>query len=161
MQSVKHLAAVAVSDASFGFDRRYKYIVPYEMDGKVFAGARVLVPFGKGNRKRVAVVMKVVDSADKDLSKFKPIHSIIDSEPLLNDEMLELAAWIRQTTLCTYFEAFRTLIPIGLSVDFTQKYSLAPDREELSEEGLSEKAIELLHMIEEDFPFLKRLTESL
>lgn len=161
MQAVKHLAAVAVSDASFGFDRRYKYIIPYELDGKVFAGARVLVPFGKGNRKRIAVVMKLTDPAGEDLSRFKPIHSIIDSKPILNDELLELAVWIRENTLCTYFEAFRTLIPIGMSVDIAQKYSLAGDREELSEENLSAKAMELLHMAEADISVLEKAEAKL
>ncbi|MDE6710261.1 MAG: primosomal protein N', partial [Oscillospiraceae bacterium] len=113
MLTVKHLAAVAVSSTNFGFDRRYKYIIPVEMEEKVFVGARVLVPFGKGNRKRVAVVIRIDDSANEDLSLFKPINSIIDSEPLLNEEMLDLMMWIRNTTMCTYFEAFKTLIPIG------------------------------------------------
>ncbi|MCM1330194.1 MAG: primosomal protein N' [Ruminococcus sp.] len=140
---MKHLAAVAVSATNFGFDRRYKYIVPVEMEGKLFVGARVIVPFGKGNRKRVAVVIRIDDAANEDLSGFKPINSVIDSEPLLNEEMLGLMMWIRNTTLCTYFEAFKTLIPIGLSVDITRKYVLS-EGEGLSEEILSDKAAELL-----------------
>lgn len=153
MLTVKHLAAVAVSSTNFGFDKRYKYIVPVEMEGKVAVGARVLVPFGRGNRKRVAVVIRIDDSANEDLSKFKPINSIIDSEPLLNEEMLELMMWIRNITLCTYFEAFKTLIPIGLSVDFTQKYSLSED-EDLSADILSEKARFLLNSVRNDISVL-------
>lgn len=150
---MKHLAAVAVSSTNFGFDRRYKYIIPVEMEGRVAIGARVLVPFGKGNRKRVAVVIRIDDSENEDLSLFKPINSIIDSEPLLNEEMLDLMMWIRNTTMCTYFEAFKTLIPIGLSVDFTQKYALSED-EDLSEEILSEKALTLLNSVRDDFSVL-------
>lgn len=153
MLTVKHLAAVAVSSTNFGFDKRYKYIIPVEMEDKVFVGARVLVPFGKGNKKRVAVVVRIDDSSNEDLSKFKPINSIIDSEPLLNDEMLDLMMWIRNTTMCTYFEAFKTLIPIGLSVDFTQKYIISED-EDLSEDMLSSKATELLDNIKKDFSVL-------
>lgn len=147
MLTVKHLAAAAVSSASYGYDKRYKYVIPVDMEGKVKTGARVLVPFGKGNRKRVAVVVRIDDAAGEDLSKFKPINSVIDSEPLLNGEMLELMLWIRNTTLCTYFEAFKTLIPIGLGVDFTQKYTLSENIASLSREGLSRKAAELLEEI--------------
>ena len=154
MLTVKHLAAVAISSASYGYDRRYKYVVPVDLDDKVTVGIRVLVPFGKGNRKRVAVVLRIDSAENEDLSKFKPINSVIDSEPLLNDEMLELIFWIRNTTLCTYFEAFKTLIPIGMSVDFTQKYALAEGQDTLSEDGLSDKARELLKSVREDISAL-------
>lgn len=149
MLTIRHLAAVAVSSASFGYDKRYKYTIPPEMEGRVFAGARVLVPFGTGNRKRVAVVMRIDDASGEDISKFKPVNAIIDSEPLLNGEMLELASWIRNTTLCTYFEAFKTLIPTGLNVDLTQKYEISEDAG-LSAEGLSKKARELLESAKAD-----------
>lgn len=131
MASVKYIAAVAVSNTTYGYDKRYKYLVPAEMEDSVFVGGRVLVPFGKGNRKRIGVVIRIDNAAElppeENLSMFKPIRSVIDKEPLLNDEMLELLMWLRETTLCTYFEAFRTLIPIGLSVDFTQKYDLVTE----------------------------------
>ncbi len=153
MLTVKHIAAVAVNAAAYGYDRRYKYTVPIELEGKVFAGARVLVPFGKGNGKRIGIVIMVTDAAGEDLSKFKPVRSVIDKEPLLNGEMLELVSWIRNTTLCTYFEAFRTIIPVGLGVNFTQKYSLSDSRG-TTEDVLSEKAAELLHMAEEDISVL-------
>lgn len=154
MLTIKLLAAVAVSSTSYGYDKRYKYIIPPDMENKVSVGARVLVPFGTGNRKRVAVIIRIDNAAGEDLSKFKPIHSIIDNEPLLNEEMLDLMMWIRETTLCTYFEAFRTLIPIGLSVNFTQKYTLADEQEELSEDVLSEKASKLLEEIKSDISAL-------
>lgn len=158
MLTIKHLAAVAVSGTAYGYDKRYKYTIPPDMEGRVFAGARVLVPFGTGNRKRVAVVMRIDDYSGEDLSKFKPINSIIDSEPLLSGEMLELVTWLRNTTLCTYFEAFKTLIPTGLNVDLTEKYALAETDEVdgLSEEGLSKKARELLSGAREDISAVEK-----
>lgn len=140
---------MAVSSAAYGYDRRYKYTVPPNLDGKAQEGARVLVPFGNGNRKRVGVIIRVDDAVNEDLSKFKPINSVIDDEPLLNGEMLEMVYWLRNTTLCTYFEAFRTIIPIGLSVNFTQKYALSEETD-LSEDMLSEGALRLLNSIRED-----------
>lgn len=160
MLTITHLAAVAVSSAAYGYDRRYKYVIPVDMDGKVMIGARVLVPFGTGNRKRVGVVVRIDDSANEDLSKFKPIISVIDNEALLNDEMLDLMMWIRNTTLCTYFDAFRTLIPIGLSVNFTQKYKLSEETE-LAEDILSEKALELLNEIRNDVSALDNAENKL
>lgn len=153
MQTIKHLAAVAVSSADYGYDRRYKYTVPIDMDGKAAVGVRVLVPFGNGNRKRIGVIIRIDNASVEDLSRFKPINSIIDDEPLLNSEMLDLVMWLRETTLCTYFEAFKTLIPIGLSVNFTQKYELFSDSS-LSADALSDSALNLLKAVKDDFSAL-------
>ncbi len=153
MQTIKHLAAVAVSSADYGYDRRYKYTVPIDMDGKAAVGVRVLVPFGNGNRKRIGVIIRIDNASVEDLSRFKPINSIIDDEPLLNSEMLDLVMWLRETTLCTYFEAFKTLIPIGLSVNFTHKYELSSDSS-LSADALSDNALNLLRTIKGDFSAL-------
>lgn len=153
MQTIKHLAAVAVSSADYGYDRRYKYTVPMDMDGKVAVGVRVLVPFGNGNRKRIGVIIRIDNASVEDLSRFKPINSIIDDEPLLNSEMLDLVMWLRETTLCTYFEAFKTLIPIGLSVNFTHKYELSSDSS-LSSDSLSDGALNLLKAIKNNFSAL-------
>ena len=165
MLTVRHLAAVAVSSTDFGYDRRYKYTVPTTLDDKVAVGVRVLVPFGKGNRKRIAVVIRIDDAAGEDLSKFKPINSVIDSEPLLNAEMLELMMWIRNTTLCTYFEAFRTLIPVSMSVDFKRKYSLAEDdgssEDGLSAADLSAKAFGLLNELRADMSVIDKADRRL
>ncbi|MCI5905173.1 MAG: primosomal protein N' [Oscillospiraceae bacterium] len=153
----KYIAAVAVSNTTFGYDRRYKYLVPVDLEGRIFVGVRVIVPFGKGNRKRIGVVIRIDNVSDlpdgENVTMFKPLRSVIDNEPLLNAEMLELMMWIRETTLCTYFEAFRTLIPIGLSVNYTSKYIIAEDRP--SDTGiLSEEARKLWDTIQNDIQCL-------
>lgn len=143
MAGEKYIAAVAVSNTSLYFDRRYKYIVPTELEEIVCPGCRVIVPFGKGNRKRIGVVVRLDLAAglspEEKMSDFKPIRSVVDKEPPLNGEMLELMMWLRETTLCTYFEAFRALIPIGLNVDYTERYVTAGG-ELPSEEILSDSA---------------------
>ena len=154
MLKIQHLAAVAVSSTTFGYDKRYQYIIPLEMDGRVNIGARVLVPFGSGNRKRIAVVIRIDRVTNEDLSKFKPIISIIDTDSLLNDEMIDLLLWIRNTTLCTYFDAFRTLIPIGLSVNLTTKYFLSNNTNNETR-VLSNKATVLLDKLKADMSVLK------
>ncbi len=154
MPGINFIAAVAVSNTSYGYDRRYKYVISPELEETVKVGVRVLVPFGKGNRKRVALVIRIDKADGSDLSKLKPVRSVIDSEPLINDEMLSLMMWLRETTLCTYFEAFKTLIPLGLSVNFAQKYRIAVHEDSDGSAGnplISSQASDALKLLKEDF----------
>ena len=54
------LAQVAVSGASLSFDKEYSYIVPERLAGSVKKGMRVFVPFGKGGRRDVGLVLSWV-----------------------------------------------------------------------------------------------------
>ncbi len=119
-----HCAKVVLQCTAFGFDIEYTYKYPDILFGILKPGMRVLVPFGKGNSKRIGLVMRVYEKEFPD-EKIKPILSVIDKEPLINSELLELVCWLKDHTFCTYFEAFRTIIPSGYSVIHSSKYVLA------------------------------------
>ncbi len=118
-------ADVGISGASYGYDRRYSYIVPERFRSIAASGERVIVPFGKGGKKRIAIILSTDTVSADSVSKYKYIDAFIDTEPVIGDEMQKMLEWLKDMTLCTYFEAFRALIPPGLSVDFTEKYRLA------------------------------------
>ncbi len=105
-------AEVAVENTLYAFDVLYSYAVPEALMGKVAAGARVVVPFGKGNRKRIGLVFGLSPTCSAE--KTKPIEAVIDENPVLSAELLRLCVWIRDNTFCTYFDAFRTILPPGL-----------------------------------------------
>lgn len=46
------IAQVAVEQTAIYFDKGYDYLVPPSMQETALPGCRVLVPFGRGNRKR-------------------------------------------------------------------------------------------------------------
>lgn len=130
-----HAAKVILSEASYTYDNQYTYKYPDILMGIIRAGMRVLVPFGRGNAKRIGLVMSVYEKPEPD-EALKPIISLIDDEPLINDELLDIIVWLKEHTFCTYFEAYRTIVPAGYSVVRQSFYRLAnslPD-EELSEE---------------------------
>lgn len=132
--SVGLILDIAVSGTVYGYDKLYSYKLSSDMNDDEIKGKRVLVPFGNGNRKRVALV---VDTREGDVSKLKPVSSVIDEKPLLSDEMLCLLLWLKETTLCTYFDALKCLIPSAMSVNFERKYQLSeniPDDIILTEE---------------------------
>lgn len=105
------VARVAVEQTAFHFDKFYDYLVP-EPFRQVQCGCRVMVPFGGGNRSRQGIVMELAETAE--VSRVKPLLSVLDPQPLLDDEMLRLAQWLRERTFCTVFDAVRAMLPTGL-----------------------------------------------
>ncbi|MBQ8569221.1 MAG: primosomal protein N' [Oscillospiraceae bacterium] len=117
-------AEIAVSGASYGYDKLYSYIVPDEFSGIACRGERVIIPFGRGGRKRVGLIMSIRYASAEETAKFKSITAFIDRSQLISDEHIELVKWVKERTFCSYFEAFRAMIPPGLSVNFQEKYRL-------------------------------------
>ncbi|MBQ8379172.1 MAG: primosomal protein N', partial [Oscillospiraceae bacterium] len=129
------VAKVAMSNASYSYDIEYSYAVPENMTHKIDSGTRVLVPFGKGNRKRIGFVTRTYmrDTYNEDL---KPILQVIDDNSLVTDELMRLIFWLKENTFCTFYEAYKTVIPSGFAYNYKQHYSLvnAEISEELTEE---------------------------
>ncbi|MDE6726503.1 MAG: primosomal protein N', partial [Oscillospiraceae bacterium] len=118
-------AAVAVENTLYAFDMLYTYAIPERFAGRVAAGMRVVVPFGRGNKKRIGLVIAV--SGDSSAAKTKPIDGIVDEQPVLSEELLKLCVWIRDNTFCTYFDAFRTILPPGLGYSLKTLYTLSEE----------------------------------
>lgn len=116
-------AAVAVENTNFSFDKLYDYFVPEEMKGKVKPGCRVKVSFGHGLRQ--GMVMSVHES--ESIEGLKKISMLIDREPVMSEEMLGLALFMKNRCYCTLYEACQAMLPAGLSVRLTYCYSAVRD----------------------------------
>ena len=101
------IAEIAVEKAAYSFDKAFDYAIPDSMLDKAVAGVRVLVPFGRGNHKRQGIITAVHQGEIKGL---KSIISVLDDEPVLNDEMLKTAAFMKSHYFCTYYEAVKTIL---------------------------------------------------
>ena len=124
MRGIFTVAKVAISRAAYSFDCEYSYIVPPELKEYLTIGARVLIPFGKGNKKTIGFVTRTYEDIHFN-ENLKPMISIIDTPSLLTDEMLKIIFWLKDNTFCTYFDAFKTVVPTGFSYNFSQHYALA------------------------------------
>ena len=116
------IAKIAVSAANFAIDKPYSYFIPQDMH--LVAGVRVIVPFGIGNHRVEGVVLSVEDG---EANKLKPIISRLDEEPIISEEMLRLAAMLRQRYFCTFFDAIRAILPAGFWYQTKETYSLTED----------------------------------
>lgn len=123
--SLPLIAEIGVSGTSVGYDKRYSYIVPDEYADMIRCGERVIVPFGRGSRKRIGIVLSLFSGSGINTEKYKDISAVIDKAPVIGDEMQQMLIWLRENTLCTYYEAFKVLIPAGLNVSCKLKYSIA------------------------------------
>ena len=117
------VARVALSGVPYSADRLYSYLVPPELSGRVCAGVRVAVPFGRGNRRTEGFVLELGRAAvDKPL---KPVLSVLDEQPLLNEESLRLAKWMKARYFCTVYDSLKTILPAGIWLRYRETYRLA------------------------------------
>ncbi len=130
------IANVVIEQTAYSFDKPYGYIIPSELEDKAKTGCRVLVPFGKGNTGRQGIILNI-NEADNDIN-YKSIISVIDNEPVLNDELIAMCEWMHDNLFCTYFDAVKAALPVGIGfkVDellsvgenpFEEKYSFLKD----------------------------------
>ena len=117
------IAKIAVSAANFAIDKPYSYFIPEEM--RLFPGMRVIVPFGKGNHRTEGVVLSIEPGEQIGL---KYVQAVLDAEPLLNDEMLRMAAMLRNRYFCTFYDGIRAILPAGLWYQTKDTYELTADR---------------------------------
>ena len=57
------------------------------------------------------------------LKGLKSIYSLIDSNPILSEKMLEVCEFLKERTFCTYYDAVRALVPAGLTHKLNNYYS--------------------------------------
>lgn len=119
------ICAVALDAATYAIDKLYSYRVPNELREQVQIGTRVLVPFGFGNKRAEGVVLAFREDTGE--YRLKPIVEALDEQPVLTQEQLKLAAWMRERLYCTYFDCVRAMLPAGLWFRRNEMYTLAPD----------------------------------
>ena len=120
--------SVAVWDTAYSFDRLFTY-TSFE---SVQVGCRVAVPFGWNNSKRVGMVLAAEETSEELDPVIKPVIFVMDKEPLLNDEQLQLVHWLKEMTFCTYSDAIRAILPAGMQVELCQKAEISPKIGEIS-----------------------------
>lgn len=107
----KNFAEVIINNKCKETDRAYSYAVPEELLAEAKEGSRVIVPFGIGNKQTEGYIVGLKDTVDFDASKIKSIIRVLDSEPVISKNMLELAFWMRHKYLCYFIDAIQAIIP--------------------------------------------------
>lgn len=119
------IVGVALENTAYHFDKLYDYAVPEDLAQKALPGVRVIVPFGNGNAKRQGIILRINEKAPE--GRLKRIIEIKDDEPLLEADLYKLIFWLKDRTFCTYFDAFRCILPSGFSLKLNYFYGANPE----------------------------------
>ncbi len=89
------------------FNRIFHYSLPLELESERLAGRRIVAPFGPKGR-----IGYIVDGLTRPRVKgIKMIKEIIDKEPLISTNLLELAKWMSKYYVCSLGQALDIILP--------------------------------------------------
>lgn len=143
------IAKIALAAAAYAIDRPYDYLVPAELEGRVVPGVRVLVPFGRGNKRTEGIVLALSGELPEG-KRLKEVFAVLDDAPVLDKQSLKLCLWMRERYFCTVYDAARAMLPAGLWFSIRDSYHIASgvDREaSYAVAGRSRRAAQILDLV--------------
>ena len=102
---------VLVELSAFNIDKTFTYHVSDNLKDRIKIGIRVLVPFN--NQELEGFVLEIINELS-DYDDVKDIIDVVDSEVILNDELLSLGKWISNDTLSTLISSYQVMLPKAL-----------------------------------------------
>ena len=126
MNNKNSVAGVVVEKSAYSFDRVFDYTIPDDMQDSIQIGCRVLVPFGRASKQRQGVVVTLHNNKN---SKLKEINKLLDTTPVVTQEMLDTAKFMKEHYFCTYYDAVKAMLPAGINYKITTLYSAVKTEE--------------------------------
>jgi len=123
------VVGVAVNANVWGL---YDYLWPQSL-GEPRRGLRVRVPFGRSNRKHLGFVVRTRADPAGRKHQLKAVRECIDTEPLMDESLLDLADWISHYYLCPLGMTLAAMVPASVgrarprSETFVRLESRPPD----------------------------------
>ncbi|MBE6141148.1 MAG: primosomal protein N', partial [Firmicutes bacterium] len=106
-------ALVLIEYAVKTLDKTFVYEVPERYQKEIKVGMKVKVYFGA--QLLNGFVLKLSNEYNNEY-ELKQIEQLVDKEIVLNEELLSIAAYLKEKTLCTYISAIETMLPPSLKV---------------------------------------------
>ena len=138
------IAKIAVSAATFAIDKPYSYWIPEGMVAQV--GCRVMLPFGKANKRTEGVILSLEEGSVEGL---KTVDKLLDDTPMITQDMLRLAAFLRERYFCTFYDAIRAMLPAGVWFRASDTYRLTEDTSWQDKEIRQQNALKILQLLQE------------
>ncbi len=104
-------AEVVIDINNKNVDRFFTYKLHSKDISFAKVGKRCIVPFGIGNKEIFAIIVKIKNTIDFDKSKCKYISKIVDKEPIISRELLNLSYLMSKKYYCNLNECIKLCIP--------------------------------------------------
>lgn len=128
------------------------YTYKIKKEENIQLGMRVKVPFGRGNNPKIGIVVEILEENIENF-KIKEIIEVLDYEPILSKELIELGFFMKEKYLTTFNQAFLPLMPPGdlktivKTVEFDENYKTNnEDEKELFEKLKVDNIVENLDL---------------
>lgn len=154
--------------------KTFTYLVPEEWEEKIMPGMRVEVVLGKN--KKYAGIVRNLHQEKPTAFEPKSILNILDVEPVVNQEQLDLWAWIAEYYMCTEGEVMAAALPSNFKLssetmlvyneEYGDDFSTLSDNEFVVAEALflkkELKLIEVQQILDSTYvyPVVKKLIEA-
>jgi len=119
--------------------KTFHYHVPPELYGQVTQGHLVRVSFGTAMQPGIVVDLH----EETDIEKTKPIIELLDPQPVMTDEHIELALWLSERSLASPGQCLWLMLPPGLTGKHDKSFTLLDDTAQ-SDAPAQQVIIELL-----------------
>jgi len=123
-----------------GVDAEFDYLLPEKL-APVELGRRVEAPFGRANKLLTGFCVCADVPAEKSFTargkgrKLKTVKAVVDSEPLLDKQLMALARWISEYYVCPLGQVLAAMVPAavkkGAGVKTQRHVYLAIDSDEI------------------------------
>ncbi len=99
--------------------RSFTYRVPESMRGEIKPGARLMLPFGRRNLTGYVVGLhdELPPGVEIDESRIKEVIEVLDEEPLITPEILNLTQWTAEYYASFWGEMLKGALPAGINSD--------------------------------------------
>jgi len=113
----------------------------------IVPGVRVWVPI----RSEYAIGMVVRVHREEPEFETRPIEKVLDSEPIMNESMLQLTEWIHRFYFCSWGDAIQAALPVGLNFSSIKTLVIQPEKRKTAKGDL----LKLMNEIESEVHTLK------
>ncbi len=124
----------------------FTYSIPDELAGKVSAGSRVMVQFGK-KKYYTGVVASISPTPSRRELEIKPLMALLDDQPIASRLQIKLWEWVAEYYLCSVGEVMKAALPAGLKPESETKVSLSKEWDR-STDGLTESQASIVAFLD-------------